>query len=273
MSWHIDAETLGQYAVGSVAPAVAASTEAHLTGCADCRASVASGVPAARLDAIWVQVDDRVHLATRPVVERVLSRVGLREDTARLLVVTPSLRGAWLLAVLLSAGLAAFAADASGRGVALFLAFAPLLPVAGVALAYGPAADPVHEITMASPYSMLRLVLLRSVAVVASSVVLTAFGGLLLAGSGWSAAAWLLPALALSALTLVLSVNIGPGRAGVGVAVSWLMAVLAGAWTGDGELWVVGVAGQTAALLLLAAGVIMLRRVGSRLGYDTGSAR
>ena len=94
--------------------------------------------------------------------------------------------------------------------MAIFLTLAPLLPVAGVALSYGPAADPAYELTLAAPYSVLRLVLLRSVAVVTCTVALTAIGALALADNGWQAVAWLLPALALSAATLALSVRTTP---------------------------------------------------------------
>jgi hypothetical protein len=38
MSWHIDSETLERYATGTATSAAAASAEAHLTGCAECRA-------------------------------------------------------------------------------------------------------------------------------------------------------------------------------------------------------------------------------------------
>jgi hypothetical protein len=42
---------------------------------------------------------------------------------------------------------------------------APLVPLVGVAVAYGPEADPAHELTATAPYSGLRLVLLRTAAV------------------------------------------------------------------------------------------------------------
>ena len=64
MSWHIDSETLQRYATGTATSATAASAEAHLTGCAECRALLAPAVPAPRLDAIWAEVRP----AGRPVV-------------------------------------------------------------------------------------------------------------------------------------------------------------------------------------------------------------
>ena len=271
MSWHIDSETLERYATGTASSATAASAEAHLTGCADCRALLAPSVAASRLDAIWAEVDRQVDLTSRPLAERLLTRAGVREDTARLLAVTPSLRGAWLTSVLLASALAAFAANvsgSSGRGMVLFLTLAPLLPVAGVALSYGPAADPAYELTLAAPYSVLRLVLLRSVAVVTCTVALTALGSLVLADNGWRAVAWLLPALALSAATLALSVRTTPTWASAAVGTAWLCIVLVTQGTSQDEL-VFGAPGQVAALLLLAAAVLALLRLHSRLSYDT----
>ena len=271
MSWHIDSETLERYATGTASSATAASAEAHLTGCADCRALLAPSVEAPRLDAIWAEVDRQVDLTSRPLAERLLTRAGVREDTARLLAVTPSLRGAWLMSILLAATLAAFVANASGgsgRGMMLFLTLAPLLPVAGVALSYGPAADPAYELTLAAPYSVLRLVLLRSVAVVTCTVALTALGSLVLADNGWRAVAWLLPALALSAATLALSVRTTPTWASAAVGTAWLCLVLVSRGSSQDEL-VFGPPGQVAALVLLAAAVLALLRLHSRFSYDT----
>lgn len=269
MSWHIDAETIERYAGGALTSAVAASAEAHLTGCASCRRRLAPAVPAPRLDAIWARVDQRVDLASRPWTERALGRVGVGDDTARLLAVTPSLRGAWLASVALAAGFAALAADASPRGLVVYLTLAPLLPVAGVALAYGPAADPAYELAVASPYSVLRLVLLRSVAVVASTIALTALGGLLLADSGWSAVAWLLPALALAGATLALATRTTPVWAAAAVGTTWLAVVLGSLRRSDGESAVFGPTGQLVALMVLAVAVVVLLGSRSRLGYDT----
>ena len=271
MSWHIDLETLDRYAMGTASSAVAASAEAHLTGCSDCRALLTPAVSAPRLDAIWAEVDRRVDLRSRPLAERLLTRAGVREDTARLLAVTPSLRGAWLASILLAATLAAVAANGSGgsgRGMVLFLTLAPLLPVAGVALSYGPAADPAYELTLAAPYSVLRLVLLRTVAVVTCTVALTALVALALADNGWRAVAWLLPALALSAATLALSVRTSPTWASAAVGTAWLCLVLVSQRSAQDEL-VFGPPGQVAALLLLAGAVLALLRFRSRFSYDT----
>ncbi|MEU0113571.1 zf-HC2 domain-containing protein [Streptomyces bobili] len=146
----------------------------------------------------------------------------------------PAVRGAWSVAVLVVA-LGAVALG-YGAGVAgarpLLLALAPVVPVLGVALSYGPHADPVHEIAAASPSGGLRLLLTRTVAVLLVSLPLLTLAGLLLPGSGApGAAAWLLPGLALTLASLALAGYVG-SRAGAAVTGGgWLCAVLAPALT------------------------------------------
>jgi hypothetical protein len=269
MSWHIDEATLTRYVSGRASAALAASAEAHLTACSDCRARLAPAVSVDRLAAIWHEVEDRVEVGSLSFFERFLLLVGVREDTARLLAATPSLRSSWLASLSVAIAFAVFAADTSPRGLFLFLTLAPMLPVAGVAAAYGREADPAYELAVASPFSLLRLLLVRSVAVVGSTIALTGIGGLLLADFGWSAASWLLPALALSVTILALSSRMAPVWAGAGVLTSWLAVVfLTTQLTGD-RLAVFGHAGQLAALGLIAAAGLALARQRSTFAYDT----
>src|SRR5688572_29251825 len=105
-AWHLDPEAIRRYALGAVTPEMAASVEAHLMKCAVCRGVVASSVDARRMENIWREVVDRVDAPRRSVPEWLLVRLGVGEATARLVAVTPALRGPWLLAV---AGVLAFA--------------------------------------------------------------------------------------------------------------------------------------------------------------------
>lgn len=269
MSWHVDDRTLAGYTAGTTAPATAASVEAHVGSCPQCRARLAPAVDAGRLDAIWDEVSHRVDLSTLPWFERVLVRMGVPEDTARLLAATPSLTSSWLGSLVVAVLFAVAAAGASPRGLFVFLTVAPMLPVAGVAAAYGREADPAYEVAVASPYSLLRLLLVRSVAVVASTLVITGLGGLLLADLGWEAAAWLLPALALTTTTLALSSRFAPVWAAAGVLTTWLAAVLL-AWQGTGDrLGLFGGAGQLAALAVIAVGALALMRQRTAFAYDS----
>ena len=267
--WHVDEETLQHYSAGQVTAVIAASTEAHLTACATCRARLAPAVPAPRLDAIWRAVDDRVDEESLPWFERLLVRVGVGQDTARLLAATPSLTSSWLGALAAAIAFAAVAADVSSRGLFAFLTVAPMLPVAGVAAAYGRHADPAYELAVAAPYSMLRLLLLRSVAVVSATIALTAVGGLILADRGWTAAAWLLPAIALTSVTLLLSSRVQPVTAATAVLGAWVVAVAVAWQATDSRLAAFGGAGQlaAAAVTVLCLAVLLTQR--QAFAFDT----
>ncbi|WP_395363457.1 zf-HC2 domain-containing protein [Streptomyces sp. YH02] len=143
--------------------------------------------------------------------------------------VGPALRGSWVVAVLLVVG-GAFGL-AYGAGVQgtrnLLLALSPLLPLAGVAVSYGRHADPLYEITAATPSGGLRLLLTRTAAVLAVCVpLLTAGGALLPPVAGFpGAAAWLLPGLALTLATLALGSFVGCRAAAATLGGGWLLAV------------------------------------------------
>ncbi|MFF8974120.1 zf-HC2 domain-containing protein [Streptomyces sp. NPDC014995] len=141
----------------------------------------------------------------------------------------PAVRGAWPVAVLVVAlgavGLAYGAGVQAARP--LLLAVAPVVPVLGVALSYGPHADPLHEITAATPSGGLRLLLTRTAAVLAVSLPLLTLAALLLPASGApGAAAWLLPGLALTLASLALAGYVGCRAATAVTGVGWLAAVL-----------------------------------------------
>ena len=68
------------------------------------------------------------------------------------------------------------------RGLALFLVVAPLIPVAGVAAAFGPGLDPTWEITVAAPGGGFRLLLLRAAAVFATTFAMASVASLALPG-------------------------------------------------------------------------------------------
>ncbi|MEO8293242.1 MAG: sensor histidine kinase [Actinomycetota bacterium] len=168
-------------------------------------------------------------------LERALVRVGVREHVARIIAATPSLRASWVVAAVAGMGFSGWAASAGPRGVVAFLVVAPLLPVAGVAAAYGPWADPMHEMTQASPMAGVRMVLLRSVAVLATTAVIAGVAAVAIPGTDWTAAAWILPALGLTLGSLALSTFMPVHRAAGAVTFLWLAGVLAtGIATEDG---------------------------------------
>ena len=171
--WHLDDDLLDGYAEGrAMTPALTASVEAHLERCPHCQARLAPSVDVSRLDAVWADVVDAVDAPAPSPLERLLTRLGVAPDTARLLAVTPSLQLSWVTGTAIALCLALLVAHSGERGVALFLALAPVLPVAGVAVAFGPRSDPLHEVALAAPYSSYRLLLVRSAAVLAATLVL-----------------------------------------------------------------------------------------------------
>ncbi len=224
--WHLDEDLAGRYAEGTLGTVLTASVEQHLTACAECRSLLAPHVDAPRLDAVWADVLERVEQPRRSLVERLLTRLGADDATARLVAAAPSLRGAWVASTTLVLALALVAGYVATNGVGVYLALAPLMPMIGVALAYGPLSDPAHEIVVATPYSQLRLLALRTAFVVTTTLVPAALAGLMLPGSPYLAVVWLLPALALTVGTVALSTRVAPHLAAAGLGVAWLAVSL-----------------------------------------------
>ncbi len=266
--WHVEPRLLARYAVGDVNGSTAASVEAHLLACAGCRAALAPSVDPARLAAVWDEVLDRVDAPRPTFVEQLLLRLGVAEHTARLVCSARSLTVSWLTAVVAALGFALLAADAGGRGVLLFLAIAPIAPVAGVAAAYGREVDPTYEVGLAAPYSTFRLLLLRSTAVLAFTLLIAGTAALLLPVSGWVAVAWLLPSLALTSVTLAASTRVDPAWAAAATVFAWLVAVFS-AYRSTGVPYAAfGAAGQLVCAALLVLSLAVLIRRGRGLAPD-----
>jgi signal transduction histidine kinase len=161
-------------------------------------------------------------------LEHALARVGVRDDVARLLASTPSLRLSWFGAAAVAVGFSAWAASSGSPGGTLFfLVIAPLVPVAGVAAAYGPWVDPMYEVTQAAPMSSFRLVLLRSTAVLVVATVVVGAAAVALPGADWTAAAWILPALGLTLASLALSTFMPTYWAAGTVTLLWFATMIA----------------------------------------------
>jgi hypothetical protein len=234
--WHVDEQTLRHYADGTAAALVAGSVEQHVLRCPTCRGRVNALVDPPFLTEVWDRVRDDVQAPRPAPAERLLARLGLPADQALLLWSAPAFRAPWLAATLLTLAFATLAASVDDRrGVVLFLVVAPLLPVAGVALAYGPDADPAFEVASATPFSALRLLLLRTVAVLATTVPVTVVAGLLVPGTGGLAVAWLAPSLAAVALTLAGATLTTVARSAAAASALWVVAVAVVAGPGLGS--------------------------------------
>lgn len=265
MSWHADVTLIARYAGGELDRANASSVEEHLLGCAQCRAAAAHAVEQDRLDMIFTEVRDAVERPRMPWFARVLVALGVREHVARLIAATPALTTSWFLAMSFAVGWAAVAAH-SARNVVGFLVIAPLVPLAGVAVAFGRGLDPTYEVGVAAPLPGFRLFLLRASTVLTTTIALIGAASFALPAVGWNAAAWLLPALAVTTISAALATWLAPLRAAALTGSLWLALVFT-AFISSGRVWSVdrldmfGPSGQVlAATLAVGAALIVAAR-------------
>lgn len=264
-TWHLDHDLAERYASGQADRVVSASIEQHLIGCGSCRDLLAPSAEPRRSDRIWADVIDRVQAPPVRPLERILRRMGVADTTARLVALTPSLRGSWIMGVVLVLVLAEVSATTSPSGVALFMALAPVLPMISVAAAFGGDMDPSREMVGAAPYPLFRLFLARTAAVVTSTLVPAVLLALLLPGSTWLALGWLLPSLALTGLVLLLTHRVPALPAAGALAAAW-MALVASGWMRHHDPYLatsqavqlisLGVLGLTLALLAIRQGAL-----------------
>jgi hypothetical protein len=251
--WHVDDRAIRDWIDRSDTLVHSTSVEQHLLSCATCRRRVAviarSAESSAAADrrtsagrpdpeAVWIRVRDAVELPRPSVLERLLRRLGLPADDARLVATAWAFRSAWVGAQLFALAFAGIAADLDqSRGQWLFMALAPVLPCVGVAVSYEPSLEPALEQELATPYPAIRLVLLRTIAVLACALPIVALFGLLVPiGSPFL---WLLPSIAFVAAVLAASTWWSPLRAAIAITAGWILLT-----------WQVGVTGRTAGDLL-----------------------
>jgi len=253
-------------ALAAIDEADAVRVELHLTTCPVCRSAVdvrARRQATPRLDQGWWAIEAALVAPPLPRLERVLRWAQMPADVARLLVSTPALRRGWYVAMTVALVFGISAADPTrpDANELFFLILAPLIPLAGVALAYGRGADPAYEVAAATPIWGLRLVLVRAVAVVGTSVAAIALAALLSPAVGDHAAAWLLPALGLSAASLALMTWWPPRRSAWVVASVWVAGVVVANGATDDRYAAFGLAAQLGylVLLLVASAVVAVR--------------
>jgi hypothetical protein len=264
--WHLDDDMLRRYVERADSLAEGASAEQHLLSCAPCRARVGAaasviGLSVIDFAAVWDRTRDAVEVPRPSVFERLLRGAGLPAQEARLVAVASAFRGVWLAGV---AAVLAFAALAAAlghaRGVWLFLAVAPVVPCLVVAAGYDPRLDPALEPELVTPYPVLRLILLRTIAVLALALPAVLLFGLVVPGE--TAFGWLLPAVGFVAVVLAASTWVSPLRAASAVSSAWLVAVwLLAARSGSPDA-VLHARAQAGFLALAAASfsIFLLRR-------------
>jgi hypothetical protein len=258
--WHLDDDALRRYVEQADSLAEGASAEQHLLSCEPCRTRVNAAVTAAvdviDLAAVWDRTRDSIEVPRPSVFERLLRGAGLPAHEARLVAVASAFRGVWLAGV---AAVLAFAALAAAlghaRGIWLFLAVAPVAPCLVVASSYDPRLDPALEPELVTPYPVLRLILLRTIAVLALALPAVLLFGLVVPGE--TASAWLLPAVGFVAVVLAASTWVSPLRAAIAVSCVWLAVIwLLAARTGSPDA-VLQVRAQAGFLTLAAASLVV----------------
>lgn len=262
--WHLDDAVVTAYANGTLDDPRAFSVEAHLLDCATCRERLRAATPQHEVDELWDVIAAELDAPQPGPVERLLRRLGVAEHLARLLAATPALTVSWIGAVAVALGFAVTAAHLGDTDAWLlvFLGAAPLVPLVGVAAAYGPGIDPGHEIGVAAPMSGWHLLQLRTTAVLVVSVLLGGLASLALPQVGWFAIAWLLPGLAATALMIALATVVPTRWAATAVAVGWLALVASAARSLAEPLSVLAAPTQTtcAVIAVAAAAVTLVRR-------------
>ena len=259
--WHLDDDMLRRYVERTDSLAEGASAEQHLLFCEPCRARVTVAVDVIDFAAVWDRTRDAIEVPRPSVFERLLRSAGLPAQDARLVAVASAFRGVWLTgaaAILAFAALAAAVGHA--RGVWLFLAVAPVVPCLVVASSYDPWLDPALEPELVTPYPALRLVLLRTIAVLALALPAVLLFGLVIPGG--APFGWLLPAVGFVAVVLAASTWVSPLRAAIAVSTAWLVVVwLLAVRSGSPEAVLQGRA-QAGFLALAAASfsIFLLRR-------------
>ena len=198
-------------------------------------------------------------------VERGLRAVRVPEHVGRLLAATPSLRLSWLLAEVVALGFAVLAANlASGNDADvarfLFLVVAALMPLAGIAVAFGPGVDPTYEIGVAAPMRADVLLAMRACAVLTTSLAITGCAALAMPGLDVTAAAWLLPSLGLTFVTLALGTWWRPFVAASVAALVWVAIVSTAAVATQDRLAAFRPAAQVTCLAAIAISTAVLAR-------------
>jgi hypothetical protein len=242
MSWHADVDSLGRYLEERLSEAQAASVEAHLLACGACREALArraGGEPtaASRHEDSWNRILEQVDRSRLTVLERLLVWCRVPPAVARLVAAAPALRQAWLMAGIALLAVAVLVAHIGpgAVGTLIFVVTAPVVPLIGVALSYGSRGEPAGEVAVVAPYGSFRLVLLRTLVVLGSSLPAAAILALTLPSHPVAAMLWFIPALALCSLTLAASTFVDPLQFAGVLVLAWLTA--AAFDVGDPRWW------------------------------------
>ena len=228
--WHIDGDDLAAYAEGRTGAVMLASVEAHLIACERCRAALSQQVHAgdthddAHDDWVWAGIVERVDRGNR-----------LFSWPSRLLMVSISSPPLALVTALLAGLLVGFVCVArlseARNATTMLVSFGPLVPLVGARVAFGRSVDPAGTMSAAAPMAAGRVAATRALVV----TVIACLAGLMVSPlttlDPHESVVWLLPALALSAISVAIATYVDSTVPTILFGIAWLAAV--GAWLGD----------------------------------------
>lgn len=272
MNWHVDEPVWRAYAAGRLDPVAEAAVENHVTSCPRCRDGARAVVP--DVGPLWESVHARISAPRRSWPLRFLARLGIPDTDLVVVGGSRDLLLSWSVAVGAAVFCALFTGVAPvpvpGGPPALFLILAPLVPVLAVVAAYD-ATDPLREITGTTPFSTLRLALLRTAAALTAAVPLTVATALAVPALHGYFAAWLLPGLVLTVATLILLTWLRAWIASAVVGAGWLVVASVTARAGGLDAATTAPGQALSALVLLALGAVLVRVTTTQ--HDRGVTR
>jgi len=223
MSQHPDQQAIADYQSGALAEADNLALEGHLEECRRCRGLLTDDP--VWVEASWNQLRSAVRQPRASWLQRSLAALRVPDATASLIATSPAFRPAWILSVsivLVATAAAGTVVTTQPIGLLPFLAVAPLVPILGVAVSYASRRDPIYVITMLTPNGGLKLLLQRTLAVTALSLLLAVVPGIVFMPADLSLA-WLLPAIATTSCTLALGTVLALPIAATIVGTGWLL--------------------------------------------------
>lgn len=273
--WHIPGDLIASFSVepGEIDEVTAASIEQHLISCDECRTGVAAMTPRSDMSAIWREVEDSVDRSGAGITERMLRWFGLDTGPARLMAATPALRSGALAAIALIVAAVVIVSRSVDRGD-VFLALAPVVPTALVALSFAPGADPAGECGMAAPLYGFGLLMRRVAAVELVALALLAVSSWFVPIDGPRALGWLLPSLAMSLATVAGGVRWSAPATASALIVAWFgtlaLAEVVGRQGGVTESFVFDGVGQAVLALVVVGSCVVVAANRQTLFQEVG---
>ena len=229
--WHVDGDDLAAYAEGRTGAVMLASIEAHLIACERCRSALSEHVHAGDTgdDLVWSAIVDRVDRGNS------LFARSSRLRSSRLLVVSLSSPPLAFVTLLLAGILIAFVCAArlsnARDATTVLVSVGPLVPLVGARIAFGRSIDPAGTMAASAPLAAGRVASTRALVVTVIACVAGILVSPLTTLDARDSIVWLLPALALSAISVAIATYVDSSLPTVAFAIGWL--AVAGAWLGE----------------------------------------